>query len=155
MPTNLYGPGDNFDLSSSHVLPALMRKAHEAKRAGAKEMMVWGSGKPVREFLHVDDCADALVFLLMRYSGEETVNVGTGQEISILELAELIKEIVGCAGALVTDSSKPDGAPRKVLDTSKLMRMGWNPRIALRDGVASTYRWFLEHQDARGLRSHS
>ena len=151
MPTNLYGPGDNFDLTSSHVLPALMRKAHEAKRAGASEMVVWGSGKPVREFLHVDDCADALLFLLMRYSGEAPVNVGTGQGISILDLAELIKDVVGFAGALVTDPGKPDGAPRKVLDTSKLSGMGWTPRIALRDGAASAYRWFLEHQNARGL----
>ena len=155
MPTNLYGPNDNFDSLTSHVLPALMRKAHEAKRAGAKAMTVWGSGKPLREFLHVDDCADALIFLLMRYSGEDPVNVGTGQGTSILELAELIKNIVGFAGTLVTDASKPDWAPRKVLDTSKLTRMGWNPRITLRDGVASTYRWFLEHQDARGLKSHS
>ncbi len=155
MPTNLYGPGDNFDLTSSHVLPALLRKAHDAKRAGAGEMVVWGSGKPVREFLHVDDCADALIFLLSRYSGEETVNVGTGQGISILDLAKMVKDEVGFAGALVTDPGKPDGAPRKVLDTTKLSAMGWTPRIALRDGIAATYRWFLEHQEARGLASQA
>lgn len=143
MPTNLYGPHDNFDLTSSHVLPALLRKAHEAKHSGAKTMQIWGTGSVRREFLHVDDCAEALVFLLKNYSGAEHVNVGSEEEISILELARLVAEVVGFDGEIVTDPSKPDGTPRKLMDGSRLKEMGWRPRIALRDGIAETYRWYL------------
>ena len=146
MPTNLYGPGDNFDLHSSHVLPALLRKAHEAKTQGLKALTVWGSGSPVREFLHVDDCAGALIFLMKHHSGEEHINIGTGKGISILELAKLVAGIVGFSGSLQTDPGKPDGSPRKVLDTSKLSALGWNPSIDLGDGIASTYRWYLAQQ---------
>lgn len=142
MPTNLYGPNDNFDLLSSHVLPALLRKAHDAKESGASEMVVWGSGSPRREFLHVDDLAAACVFLLENYESPEIVNVGTGQDISIRELAELICEIVGFKGALTWDASKPDGTPRKLLDISKIKSLGWSPQISLRDGIARTYEWF-------------
>ncbi|HKT54335.1 MAG TPA: GDP-L-fucose synthase [Caulobacteraceae bacterium] len=145
MPTNLYGPEDNFDLASSHVLPALIRKAHEAKVAGAASMILWGSGKPRREFLHVDDCADALVFLLRRYSGREHVNVGVGEDVSILELAQLVCRVVGFAGEIVLDPSKPDGAPRKLMDVSRLTGLGWRAQIGLEDGVAQTYDWFLRH----------
>jgi len=145
MPTNLYGPGDNFDLASSHVVPALMRKAHAAKRAGAASLPVWGSGRPRREFLHVDDCADALVHLLRTYSGEEHVNVGSGEDLTIAELAGLICEVVGFSGALAFDPSKPDGAPRKLMDVGRLRAMGWSPRIGLREGLAATYRWFLDN----------
>ena len=143
MPTNLYGPGDNFDLDSSHVIPALIRKAHEAKVNG-KAMIVWGSGTPKREFLHVDDCADACVFLLKRYSDEEHVNVGSGSDISIAELARLICDVVGYRGSITHDRTKPDGTPRKLMDTSKLEMLGWVPTIGLEEGVASVYRWFLE-----------
>jgi len=143
MPTNLYGPHDNFDLRSSHVLPALMRKAHEARRSGAETMQIWGTGAAWREFLHVDDCADALVFLLKTYSGAEHVNVGSEEEITILDLARLVAEVVGFAGEIVTDPSKPDGTPRKLMDGSKLREMGWRPQIALRDGIAETYQWYL------------
>lgn len=143
MPTNLYGPHDNFDLQSSHVLPALLRKAHEAKLAGAKSMQIWGTGSALREFLHVDDCADALVFLLKDYSGAEHVNVGSEEEISILDLAQLIAEVVGFDGEIVTDPGKPDGTPRKLMDGSKLRDMGWRPKVGLRDGIAETYRWYL------------
>jgi GDP-L-fucose synthase len=145
MPTNLYGPGDNFDLTTSHVVAALMRKAHEAKRAGAAPMVVWGSGQPRREFLHVDDCADALVHLLVDYSGEEHVNVGTGEDLTVAELAGLIAEVVGFKGRLVFDATKPDGTPRKLLDVTKLAGLGWRAKIGLRDGLAATYRWFLEN----------
>ena len=145
MPTNLYGPHDNFDLKSSHVLPALMRKAHEAKVAGARSMQIWGTGTALREFLHVDDCADALVFLLKTYSGHEHVNVGSEEEISIYGLARLICEVVGFDGEIVTDPSKPDGTPRKLMDGSKLREMGWRPKIGLREGIAETYRWYLEN----------
>lgn len=145
MPTNLYGPHDNFDLQSSHVLPALLRKAHEAKLAGAKSMQIWGTGSALREFLHVDDCADALVFLLKDYSGAEHVNVGSEEEISILDLAQLIAEVVGFDGEIVTDPGKPDGTPRKLMDGSKLRDMGWRPKVGLRDGIAETYRWYLEN----------
>ncbi len=145
MPTNLYGPHDNFDLQSSHVLPALLRKAHEAKLAGAKSMQIWGTGSALREFLHVDDCADALVFLLKDYSGAEHVNVGSEEEISILGLAQLIAEVVGFDGEIVTDPGKPDGTPRKLMDGSKLRDMGWRPKVGLRDGIAETYRWYLEN----------
>lgn len=146
MPTNLYGPRDNFDLSSSHVVPALMRKAHEARLAGARQINIWGTGTPRREFLHVDDCADALVFLLKTYAGESHINVGFGQDISILALTELICSIVGFEGRIVHDLSKPDGTPRKLLDSSRLRATGWAPKLKLRDGLAATYAWFLEHQ---------
>lgn len=142
MPTNLYGPGDNFDLNSSHVIPALMRKAHEAKVKGDVEMVIWGSGSPRREFLHVDDAADALVRLMTHYSDDTHVNVGSGSDLTILELAQLIARVVGFAGMVATDPTKPDGTPRKLLDTSKLASLGWRPRIGLEEGLASTYRWF-------------
>jgi GDP-L-fucose synthase len=146
MPTNLYGPGDNFDLQSSHVLPALIRKAHEAKLAGAASFTIWGSGTPRREFLHVDDLADACVFLMQRYSDDEHVNVGFGDDIAIIELADLVAQIVGFEGTIERDVSKPDGTPRKLMDSSRLREMGWSPRIALADGIAASYRWFLEHE---------
>lgn len=145
MPTNLYGPHDNFDLKSSHVLPALMRKAHEAKIGGKATLEIWGTGSAMREFLHVDDCADALVFLLKTYSGHEHVNVGSEEEITILGLAQLVAEVVGFQGEIVTDPTKPDGTPRKLMDGSKLREMGWRPQIGLRDGIAATYRWYLEN----------
>jgi len=145
MPTNLYGPGDNFDLQSSHVLPALLRKAHDAKVNGRDEMMIWGTGSPKREFLHVDDCADALVHLMKSYSGDTHVNVGSGEDLTILELATLVAEVVGFEGRIVTDPSKPDGTPRKLMSADRLRSEGWTPRIALRDGIASTYDWFLEN----------
>jgi len=146
MPTNLYGPGDNFDLQTSHVLPALIRKAHEAKLAGAREMAVWGTGSPLREFLHVDDCADACVFLLKHYSGARHVNVGSAQEISILDLTRLVCEIVGFEGRIITDPDKPDGTPRKLMDSAMLRGLGWAPRIGLRQGIEATYRWFLDQR---------
>lgn len=149
MPANLYGPGDNFDLASGHVLPALLRRAHEAKLSGAAAMTIWGSGTPRREFLHVDDCADALVLLLKRYSGAEPVNVGSGEDVSILELARLVCRAVGFAGRIEHDLSKPDGTPRKLMRADKLRAMGWARRIGLEAGIAETYRWFLE-QSARG-----
>jgi GDP-L-fucose synthase len=142
-PTNLYGPGDNFDLETSHVLPALIRKAHEAKQAGARTLAAWGSGTPLREFLHVDDLADALVFLARNYSGESPINVGSGRELSIRELAEAVCAAVGFQGKLVFDGSKPDGTPRKLADSSKLAAMGWHPRIGIEEGLASTYEWYL------------
>jgi GDP-L-fucose synthase len=143
MPTNLYGPGDNFDLENSHVLPALMRKFHEAKEAGAESVTVWGTGSPRREFLHVDDLADACVFLMQSYSSDEIVNVGWGKDISIAELAELMGSIVGFEGALEFDRSKPDGTPRKLLDTTRLSALGWTPSISLEDGIRQTYDWYL------------
>lgn len=142
MPTNLYGPGDNFDLNSSHVMPALIRKAHEAKLRGDREIVIWGTGTPRREFLHSDDCADALVFLLKNYSGEEHVNVGSGEDITILELTQLVCEVVGFEGKIVHDLSKPDGTPRKLMSADKLRGLGWKPKIALRDGVSASYDWF-------------
>jgi len=145
MPTNLYGPGDNFDLASSHVLPALIRKAHEAKLRGDAEMVVWGTGSPLREFLHADDCADALVFLLKTYSGHDHVNVGSGLDISILDLTRMVCRIVGFHGEIVHDLSKPDGTPRKLMSADRLRGMGWQPSINLEDGIAQTYRWFLEN----------
>jgi GDP-L-fucose synthase len=151
MPTNLYGPGDSFDLQNSHVLPALIRKFHEAKVRGDAEVVVWGTGTPRREFLHVDDLADACVYLMNHFDGGEPVNVGWGEDIAIRELAELIREIVGFQGQLRFDTSKPDGTPRKLLDVSRLTDLGWRPRITLREGIAATYRWFIEHQhDFRG-----
>src|SRR5450432_1535791 len=145
MPTNLYGPNDNFDLLSSHALPALLRKAHEAKTRGERELLVWGSGSPRREFLHVDDLAAACLFLLENYDSAEIINVGCGEDISIRELAELICEIVGFRGDLVWDATKPDGTPRKVLDVSKLRDLGWGHTISLREGIARTYEWFLQN----------
>ena len=144
-PTNLYGPGDNFDLESSHVLPALIRKFHEAKVARAPEVTVWGTGTPRREFLHVDDLADALVFMMENYSGEEIVNVGTGEDLTIRELCEMVREAVGYEGALVFDESMPDGTPRKLLDVSRLRGMGWRPKIRLREGITNTYKWFIKN----------
>lgn len=145
MPTNLYGPGDNFDLRSSHVLPALMRKVHEAKVSGAASVTIWGTGTPLREFLHADDCADALVFLLKTYSGDEHVNVGSGSDISILELARKICAVVGYEGRIEHDLSKPDGTPRKLMSADRLSAMGWRPAISLEQGLAGTYQWFLDN----------
>lgn len=148
MPTNLYGPGDNFDLATSHVLPALIRKAHDAKRRGEREIVVWGTGTPRREFLHVDDCADALVHLLKVYSGEAHVNVGCGSDVSILELARMVCAAVGFGGNIAHDLGKPDGTPRKLLSIDKLKGLGWSPTIGLEDGIARTYQWFLEQERA-------
>ncbi len=145
-PTNLYGPGDNFDLTSSHVLPALLRKAHDARESGAAKLTVWGSGAPLREFLHVDDLADAVVFLAKHYSGEEIVNVGTGEEVSIRHLAEQVCAAVGFKGELEFDRTKPDGTPRKLVSSEKLSGLGWRARTSLADGLDSTYRWFRENQ---------
>jgi GDP-L-fucose synthase len=142
MPTNLYGPHDNFDLSSSHVLPALIRKFHDAKVAGAPEVVVWGTGSPRREFLHVDDLADACVFLMERYSNRSHLNVGTGIDLTIRELAEMVRATVYPAARIVWDDTKPDGAPRKLLDVSRLHALGWTHRIALGQGIEETYRWF-------------
>ena len=143
MPTNLYGPGDNFDLQNSHVLPALIRKFHEAKLAGAPEVVIWGSGTPLREFLHVDDMADASVFLMRNYSEEQFVNVGSGEDLSIRDLAGLVADVVGYSGRIVNDASKPDGTPRKLMDVSRLRAMGWAPRIGLREGIEGAYRWYV------------
>jgi GDP-L-fucose synthase len=145
MPTNLYGPGDNFDLKSSHVLPALIRKFHEAKANGSREVVIWGTGSPRRELLHVDDLADAAVQLMEIYDEPEIVNVGTGEDVTIRELAELVRDATGYTGGLVFDTSKPDGTPRKLLDVSRLRGLGWSPKIQLREGIAQTYRWYLEH----------
>jgi GDP-L-fucose synthase len=144
MPTNLYGPGDNFDLETSHVIPALMRKAHEGKLADSPELTIWGSGRPRREFLHVDDAADALVLLLRDYSDSQHVNLGAGVDVPIMELAQLVADVVGFNGRIVNDSSKPDGTPRKLLDVSRLNELGWQPRYDLKTGLAHTYRWFCE-----------
>ena len=151
MPTNLYGPNDNFDLESSHVLPALMRKFHDAKIEGRQEVEIWGTGSPRREFLHVDDLARACLFLMEEYDGEEHINVGTGEDLAIRELAEMVRDVVHPTATLAFDTSKPDGSPRKLLDVSRIRNLGWSPNVGLRDGVADTYRWFLEHEDA-GLR---
>ncbi|HWA17680.1 MAG TPA: GDP-L-fucose synthase [Devosia sp.] len=142
MPTNLYGPGDNFDLTSSHVMPALIRKVHEAKLAGAPTIVIWGTGTPRREFLHVDDCADALVFLLKTYSEDEHINVGSGSDLTILELTQLVCNVVGYEGEIVHDLSKPDGTPRKLMSADKLRARGWRPRIGLEDGLRATYDWY-------------
>lgn len=149
MPTNLYGPGDNFNLQNSHVIPALLRKIHEAKRDGAASVVIWGTGAPRREFLHVDDCADALVFLLKNYSGSDQVNVGSGVDLSIDELARLIMKIVGFGGTLEYDTSKPDGTPRKLMSNQKLKAMGWVSQIPLDAGLADTYRWFAGQESLR------
>ncbi len=143
MPTNLYGPNDNFDLTSSHVLPALIRKFHDAKVAGSTDVTIWGSGTPRREFLHVDDLADACLFLMEHYDSAEHINVGTGEDLSIRQLAETIRSIVHPTARLIFDDTKPDGAPRKLLDVSRLNALGWRHRIELQDGIAATYDWFL------------
>lgn len=145
MPTNLYGPGDNFDPKNSHVLSALLRRFHEAKESGAPSVTVWGSGQPRREFLHVDDLAAAAVFLMENYDAGQIINVGTGKDISIAELSELIREIVGYQGKIVFDTNRPDGTPRKLLDVSRLDAMGWKPQIGLREGIESTYEWYRQH----------
>lgn len=144
MPTNLYGPGDNFDLETSHVLPALIRKAHEAKLANADSMTIWGSGTPRREFLHADDCADACVHLLQHYSEDRHINVGSGSDVTIAELAAMVCQAVGYSGNLVFDRSKPDGTPRKLMSADQLRALDWQPRIALQDGIAASYRWYVE-----------
>ena len=146
MPTNLYGPNDNFDLEKSHVLAALLRKVHDAKASGASQVEIWGTGTPRREFLHVDDLADATVFALRNYDGEQHLNVGTGTDISIRDLAELIRDVVGWTGEFALNPGMPDGTPRKLLDISRLKSLGWSPRIDLRQGVGETYAWFLERQ---------
>lgn len=148
MPTNLYGPNDNFDLEASHVLPALIRKFHEAKMNGSKHVVVWGTGSPIREFLHVDDLAEACLFLMENYFGSEIVNIGTGQGITIKELALLIRDVVGYEGELVFDSSKPDGTPIKVTSIERIKALGWTPRITLTEGLRQTYSWYLENIDA-------
>jgi GDP-L-fucose synthase len=148
MPTNLYGPGDNFSLKNSHVLPALLRKVHEAKVAGAAQVEVWGTGKPRREFLYVDDLADACLFLMQNYDGDGWINVGSGRDETIAELADTILRVVGFQGALRFDTSKPDGTPRKLLDTSRLTELGWSPKIGLEAGIRLTYEWFLNHRDS-------
>lgn len=145
MPTNLYGPEDNFHSENSHVLPALLRRFHEAAARNAPSVVLWGTGAPLREFLHVDDMADACLFLLRRYSGEEHVNVGCGKELSIAQLARMVASVTGYAGRLEWDPSKPDGMPRKLMDSSRLFAMGWTPRIGLEEGLASTYAWYREH----------
>ena len=142
MPTNLYGPGDNFDLAASHVAPALIAKAHAAKQSNAETLEVWGTGKVRREFLHVDDAADALIHLLKVYSGEEPINVGCGEDVTIAELAEMVRDVVGFKGGLSFDATKPDGTPRKLLDVTKLEAMGWTAKIPLRDGLAQAYEWY-------------
>ncbi|MDB5555628.1 MAG: GDP-fucose synthetase [Rhizobium sp.] len=146
MPTNLYGPGDNFDLSSSHVMPALIRKAHEAKLSGAPSITIWGTGTPRREFLHVDDCADACVHLMKTYSAPGHVNIGSGEDITILELTQMVCDAVGFTGEIVHDLTKPDGTPRKLMSADKLRAMGWQPSIQLRDGIKAVYEWFLENK---------
>jgi len=146
MPTNLYGPGDNFDLETTHVLPALLRKAHELKERGSGTLEIWGSGRPRREFLHVDDMADACIFLLKNYDGAEHVNIGCGVDISIRDLAEMMLMMVGVDAELRFDTAKPDGTPRKLMDVGRLSAMGWTPRIGLEQGILQTYRWFLEHR---------
>ena len=152
MPTNLYGPNDNFDLMGSHVLPALMRKFHEAKESGSPEVVVWGSGRVYREFLHVDDMADACLYVMQHHDGSQILNIGCGADVTIAEVAHLVKETVGYEGEIVFDTSKPDGTPRKLLDVSRLFALGWRPRIDLRSGLAATYAWFLENLDVgRGL----
>jgi GDP-L-fucose synthase len=149
MPTNLYGPGDDSDLESGHVLTALLHKFHAAKISGEREVILWGSGQPMREFLHVDDLADAAVFLMQRYSSAEILNVGTGKDIRVIDLASLIREVVGSTARIVNDFSKPDGTPRKVLDISRLTALGWKARIGLREGIEQTYRTLLADKEIR------
>ena len=150
MPTNLYGPGDNYDLASSHVIPALLRKAHDAKITGASELVIWGTGTPMREFLHVDDCADALVHIMQHYSADEHINVGSGSDLAILDLAHLIAEVVGFRGRIVADPSKPDGTPRKLLSSEKLQALGWRPSIGLREGLTDTYHRYVAAGGGQG-----
>jgi GDP-L-fucose synthase len=147
MPTNLYGPNDNFDLASSHVLPALIRKFHDAKAEGRTEVAIWGTGSPRRELLHVDDLADACLFLMRRYDEPEHINVGTGEDLTIRELAETVRDVVHPGASLVFDTTKPDGTPKKLLDVSRLHALGWRHRIPLREGIESSYRWFLENRE--------
>ena len=149
MPTNLYGPGDNFDLQSGHVVPALLRRIHEAKELGADRVTIWGTGRPRREFLHVDDCAAALVHLMKNYSDEVPVNVGTGQDLTIRELAETIARVVNYTGEFTFDASRPDGTPRKLLDVRRIEALGWRPTIGLEDGLKSTYDWYVRNPSAR------
>ncbi len=153
MPTNLYGPGDNFDPVTSHVLPALLRKFHEAKIASSSQVVVWGTGKALREFLHVDDFADAAVFLMQKYDSPEIINVGFGEDIEIGELARLISSIAGFSGEIVFDTSKPDGTPRKLLNSERLRDMGWRPKIRLEEGIRRTYEWFVANQATGGSAS--
>jgi GDP-L-fucose synthase len=148
MPCNLYGPGDNFDLLTSHALPALMRKFHEAKKEDLTEVAVWGTGTPLREFLHVDDLAQAAAFCLDHYDGYEHINCGAGSDVAIADLAALIGRIVGYRGKIVFDTTRPDGTPRKLMDSSRLAELGWKPEISLEDGIASTYQWYLKHKTA-------
>ena len=147
MPTNLYGPHDNFDLNSSHVIPALMRKAHRAKLDGHDGIEIWGTGKPLREFLHVDDLADAAVFVLKTYEDYEHVNIGSGSDLPIADVARMVMDVVGLKGELSHDRSKPDGTPRKLMSADKLRAMGWKPTIPLREGLSQTYDWFVENVD--------
>jgi GDP-L-fucose synthase len=149
MPTNLYGPGDNFDLQSSHVLPALIRRFHEAKISNAPAVKIWGTGNPKREFLHVDDLADALVFLMQHYDAEDIINVGTGTDLSIREVAAMVQEVVGYRGRVVYDASMPDGTPRKLLNVSRINSLGWSATVSLRDGIQATYEWFLTESKRR------
>lgn len=151
MPTNLYGPGDNYDPLKSHVIPALLRKAHEAKRSGAEEITIWGSGTPKREFLHVDDAASAIVHLMKVYSSAEHINVGTGEDIAILDLARMVCDVVGFNGKILTDPTKPDGTPRKLLDVTKLKATGWAPRYGLRAGLTEAYNWFKDNEASARL----
>jgi GDP-L-fucose synthase len=151
MPTNLYGPGDNFDLQNSHVLPALIRKFHDAKMRGDKSVEIWGSGTPRREFLHVDDLADAVLYLLQNYDAEPIVNIGWGEDVTIRELAEMVMSAIGYSGTVTLDPSKPDGTPRKLLDVSRLRGLGWQPKITLTKGIESTYTWFKQHADEARL----
>ncbi len=150
MPTNLYGPGDNFDLEKSHVLPAMIRKFHEAKMRNESTVTLWGTGRPLREFLHVDDLADACLFLLSNYDEEGIVNIGVGDDVSIAELADIVRDVIGYEGDVVYDATKPDGTPRKLVDIGRISSLGWCARIGLRDGIAQTYQWFLDNQ--HGLR---
>ena len=146
MPTNLYGPNDNFHPENSHVLAALIRRFHEAKLSGASEVTIWGTGTPIREFLHVEDLASAVEFLLLNYDDSQTINIGSGKEIAISELARLVADVLGYSGTIAQDPSKPDGTPRRILDTSRLTALGWQPRWQLRDGIADAYKWFVDHQ---------
>ncbi|MGH8104767.1 MAG: GDP-L-fucose synthase [Arenimonas sp.] len=146
MPTNLYGPGDNFDLANSHVLPALIRKIHEAKLRTDQEVVIWGTGSPRREFLHVDDMADAAVFLMKNYSGEEFLNVGVGEDLTIMDLANMVAEIIGFEGKILTDTSKPDGTPRKLMDVGRLHALGWQAKMPLRKGIEQVYGWYVANQ---------
>ena len=150
MPTNLYGPNDNFDLKNSHVLPALIRKFHEAKRRGDETVECWGTGAPLREFLHVDDMADACVYLLENYDGELHVNIGTGEEVSIKELSELVAKTTGFAGRIVWNTDMPDGTPKKLTDVTRLHGLGWHHKISLEEGLKATYQWYLQHEEHRG-----